>query len=107
MIYKNILRRDNWILYKNPIAYLYRMKTVKVLATGEIYTGKNAKEIVEKLRINSRVQYATNFEFMLNYARRAVITNNEDIRAISEELFIADLIKYKHIHYEDDSISMN
>ena len=39
----------------------------------------------------------TNKEYMLSYAARAVLTNNEDIRATSEDDFINDLIKFKHI----------
>ncbi len=110
MIYKNILKSVNWILYRNPKkinAYLCPMKRVRIRNTNENFTAIDNFEIVSKLRNLSFNKGSDINDFMKQYARRAVISANEDIRATSVDDFVTDLIKLKHIILEDDKVSLN
>ncbi len=59
---------------------------------------EDKKALVDWMRENSRTLYANNYDFMLAYARRAVMLNDEDIRATSEEEFVDDLMELGQIH---------
>lgn len=101
-----LLKIIEWIatgLSGNP--YLYGMK-IRFLDSGEIvdlgeYSSNNqskftiAKDLVSHMKTGSN--YDTNKSYMLDYAKRAVIYANQDIRATSELDFFEDLIKLKHI----------
>ena len=91
--------------------YLYKMK-VQFSDNGEIINLKDyqplnhngdfkswySKFIVDYMRESAPMVGAdSNHEYMLGYAQRAVISNNEDIRATSEEEFVSDLIENGHI----------
>lgn len=65
---------------------------------GEILEVKDFQNIVEYMRnCATHLDSETNQEYMLGYAQRAVISNDEDIRATSEKEFIEDLIDKGHI----------
>lgn len=89
-----LIERLIWRLKKLP--YLCRMR-VKFLDNGEVMEAENGKELVSKMRINSYVKSDNNKDYMLGYSRRAVLSANQDIRATSEEEFIHDLVRLKHI----------
>lgn len=77
--------------------YLYKMK-VQFSDNGEIIEAKSFKEIVDYMRETALfVGDDSNHEYMIGYAQRAVISNNEDIRATTEDEFIHDLIEKGHI----------
>ena len=77
--------------------YLYNMK-VQFTDNGEIIEVKSFKEIVDYMRESAPfVGNDSNHEYMIGYAQRAVISNNEDIRATTEEEFVFDLMKNGHI----------
>lgn len=96
-IYKSILKIVN-CLYNRKINYLYPcIMRVKILDNNQELTVNSPFEFVQKLWEDSFQKESTMVEFMLNYARRAVINNNENIRATSVNEFFEDLIKLKHI----------
>ena len=77
--------------------YLYKMK-VQFSDNGETIEAKSFKEIVDYMRESAPfVGNDSNHEYMIGYAQRAVISNNEDIRATTEEEFVFDLMKNGHI----------
>lgn len=83
------------------------MKRVRIRNTNENFTAIDNFEIVSKLRNLSFNKGSDINDFMKQYARRAVISANEDIRATSVDDFVTDLIKLKHIILEDDKVSLN
>ncbi len=54
-------------------------------------------QLVEFLNRKSKFPESDSQTFMLQYAKRAVLFNNEDIRATDPESFVEDLIKLGHI----------
>lgn len=77
--------------------YLYPMK-IEFTDNGEILEAKTFREIVTHMRTTAvHLQAETNHEYMLGYAQRAVMMNDEDIDATMEEKFIFDLMKKGHI----------
>lgn len=77
--------------------YLYNMK-VQFTDNGEIIEVKSFKEVVDYMRESAPFLEAdNNYEYMLGYAQRAVVTNNEDIRATSEDDFVNDLVDKGHL----------
>lgn len=70
---------------------------VRFTDTEQIIEIKNYIEFVNWMRNDSKVFYKTNEDYMKAYAARAVIANNEDIRATSEEEFFKDLNNLGHI----------
>ncbi|MGB3452935.1 MAG: hypothetical protein WBA59_03795 [Moheibacter sp.] len=63
---------------------------------GQVVEIDNPKALVNYMRTDS-AQYDDNSKYMKDYARRAVINADEDIRATSEKEFVEDLIKHRHI----------
>ena len=90
---QNILRSEYWTLLSNY--YLCpRMKRVKIIATGETFTANNCCEIVSFLKKGNVFTYnLDNDTYMRQYARRAVLWDNLDIRATDTNVFVEDLIK--------------
>lgn len=96
-VYKIISTIERWIWQlKTKLPYLYPMK-VKFADNGNIMEAESVKELVTCMRFNSFTKDKTNKEYMLNYASRAVLFSDEDIRATNEEEFFNDLIRLKHI----------
>lgn len=93
--YKIISKIARWI-WPHKFSYLYNMK-VKFNDTGETIEVPGYTELVTWMRENSHDQESTNKEYMLNYARRAVLLNNEDIRAVNEIEFVEYLVDMQHI----------
>ncbi|MDO5509555.1 MAG: hypothetical protein Q4F57_02555 [Weeksellaceae bacterium] len=83
------------------------MKKVKMLATGEIFEADNELQLVNLMRMSTFAQESTVQNFMLQYAKRAVINNNEDIRATDPKSFVEDLVKFGHIEFVDNKGAMN
>jgi len=70
------------------------MKRVKIIATGETFTANNCCEIVSFLKKGNVFTYnLDNDTYMRQYARRAVLWDNLDIRATDTNVFVEDLIK--------------
>ncbi len=94
--YRIISAIGQWIWQLNKLPYLYRM-TVKFSDNGTVVTVDNYLEMVTVMREMSFTREDNNSEYMLNYARRAVIASDKDIRATNEMDFFEDLLKHKHI----------
>ena len=94
--YKIISVTERWIWQLKKLLYLRRMKFL-FKDNGDIIDAFDDQELVTKMRLGSHDQAETNKDYMLNYSRRAVINNNEDIRATDEAEFVNDLIKLQHI----------
>jgi len=94
--YKIISAIGQWIWQLNKLPYLYRM-TVKFSDNGTVVTVDNYLQLVTFMREHSYTREDSNSDYMLNYARRAVIATDQDIRATNEMDFFEDLIKHKHI----------
>ncbi len=90
---QNILRSGYWILLSNY--YLCpRMKKVMIIDTGETFTADDCREIVSSLkRMNAFTYNLDNNTYMIQYAKRAVLWDNLDIRATDEDVFVEDLMK--------------
>ena len=58
---------------------------------GSEFTADNYVDLVTLLREDCRTDYDNNFLYMKDFARRAVITENLDIRFVNEEMFIKDV----------------
>jgi len=97
-VYRIISTIGRWIWQLNKLSYLRRMK-IKFNDDGSVVTADSNIQLVTIMREKFYTREKTNHEYMLNYARRAVINNNEDICAINEDDFIADLLKLKHIEF--------
>ena len=95
--YKIISAIGQWIWQLNKLPYLYRM-TVKFSDNGTVVTVDNYLQLITVMREHSYTREENNSEYMLNYAKRAVISANQDIRATNELDFFEDLVKYKHIN---------
>lgn len=95
-VYKIISAIGQWIWQLRRLAYLRRMK-VLFKDNGDIIIASGNEELVTKMRENSHDQAKNNKDYMMNYSRRAVISNNEDIRATDESDFIKDLLRLKHL----------
>ncbi|MRM96422.1 hypothetical protein [Riemerella anatipestifer] len=74
---------------------------IKINDTGEIVNVNSAKEFVSWLNKTAKTPSINDFMYMREYARRAVIMSNQDIRATSPEEFFEDLLKHKHIKILD------
>lgn len=74
---------------------------VKILDNNTTFTAISNYDIVLFLWQNSFQKELTIEKFMLEYARRAVINNDENIRATSVNEFVEDLEKYHHIIIDD------
>lgn len=96
-IYKNFLKTESFRLHsKNDYLYPQIMR-VKIINSNQEFTAISKYDIVLFLWQNSFQKENTIENFMVNYARRAVLTNNENIRANSVNEFVEDLIKENHI----------
>lgn len=78
------------------LSYLCDMKA-KIKDTHEEFEFETAEEFVTQLRESSRTNSKDNHNYMLDYAHRAVMVSDEDIRATSEKEFLEDLIKLNHV----------
>lgn len=95
--YKNFSKTASWHLH-NKKCYLYpQLMRVKIQDTGQNFTAISEYDIVLFLWQNSFQKEATIEEFMLNYARRGVLNNNQDIRATSVREFVEDLERLRHL----------
>ncbi len=96
-IYKNTLKTANWLLH-NKNHYLYpQLMRVKIRDNNQEFTAISHYDIVLFLWQLSFQKEATIEQFMLEYARRAVLYNDENIRATSVKEFVEDLERYRHI----------
>ena len=93
---KIISMTEQLIWQPKKLPYLYGMK-VKFNDNGEVVIADGNIGLVTFMRQTAFTTNNTNKEYMLSYAGRAVINNNEDIRATNEDEFIEDLIKLNHI----------
>jgi|GEM_PF-6987865 len=71
-------------------SYLYEMKII-FADDGIELTADSYEGIVSQLREQSPLEYPDNKSYMQNFARRAVIADDLDIRFTSEEEFVRDL----------------
>ncbi|WP_238438513.1 hypothetical protein [Capnocytophaga genosp. AHN8471] len=70
------------------------MKQVMIIDTGETFTADDCREIVSSLkRMNAFTYNLDNNTYMIQYAKRAVLWDNLDIRATDEDVFVEDLMK--------------
>ncbi len=101
-IYKNTSKTASWLLH-NKIYYLYPqlMRVKIILDNGPEFTAISKYDIVLFLWQNSFQKEPTIEAFMIDYARRAVIFNNENIRATSTDVFVDDLERLGHIKITD------
>lgn len=96
-IYKNITKTENWLLHnKNHYLYSHNMR-VKILDNNQTFSAISNYDIVLFLWQNSFQKESTIEKFMIEYARRAVLNNDENIRATSVNEFVEDLEKLNHI----------
>ena len=101
-IYKNTSKTASWLLH-SKIYYLYPqlMRVKIILDNGPEFTAISKYDIVFFLWQNSFQKETTIEEFMIDYARRAVIFNNENIQATSIDVFVDDLERLGHILITD------
>lgn len=100
-IYRNTSKTASWLLH-NKKHYLYpQLMRVKIKNSNHEFTAISNYDIVLFLWQNSFQKEKTIEEFMVEYARRAVIFNNENIRATSINDFVSDLEINKHISVSD------
>lgn len=96
-IYRNFSKTESFRLHsKNDYLYPQIMR-VKIINNNQEFTAISNYDIVLFLWQNSFQKEKTIEEFMVNYSRRAVLTNDENIRANSVTEFVEDLIKENHI----------
>lgn len=92
-----ILMIARWI-WRPKSPYLYPMKVI-FKDDGTVVEAVSAADLVTWMRESATFTLAqSNKEYMLQYARRAVVAYDQDIRATSEEEFVKDLIQFQHIH---------
>lgn len=90
-------------LVKSP--YIYNMK-VKFKDDNSVVEVKDFKDIVTFMRKNaSFIKAQNNHEYMIGYAKRAVISKDQDIIATDETSFVNDLIKYNHIEIIENNLN--
>ena len=100
-IYKNTSKTESWLLH-SKIHYLYpQLMRVKIRDNGQSFTAISNYDVVLFLWQNSFQKEESIEKFMLEYARRAVLMNNEDIRATGINEFVEDLEKLEHITITD------
>lgn len=95
-VYKITSAIAQWIWQLKKLLYLRKMKFV-FKDNGDIIDAFDDEDLVTKMREHSHDTASTNKDYMINYARRAVINNNEDIRATNESDFVNDLIRLQHV----------
>lgn len=100
-LYKIIskIERRIW-LHKPILSYLCRMK-IKFTDNGEIIDVEDFPALVNYMNRSSHTPAINDDFYMREYARRAVISSNEDIRATSVQEFVEDLIQLGHIQILD------
>ena len=74
---------------------------VKIKDNGQSFTAISNYDLVLFLWQNSFQKEESIEAFMRDYARRAVLMNNEDIRATGINEFVEDLEKLEHITISD------
>ena len=74
---------------------------IMFLDNGQVINANSPVDMVSQMRNQSQTSSKNNFDYMLQYARRAVIYYNQDIRATSEEEFFEDILKANHIQILD------
>lgn len=96
-IYKNTLKTESWLLH-NKSYYLYpQLMRVEIKADKQSFTAISNYDVVLFLWQNSFQKEESIEKFMREYSRRAVLYNDENIRATSVNEFVEDLEKLKHI----------
>lgn len=95
-VYRITLMIERWIWQLKKLLYLRRMKFL-FKDNGDVIDAFDDQELVTKMRLNSHDRSENNKDYMLNYVRRAVISNDEDIRATNETEFVNDLLRLQHI----------
>ena len=96
-IYKNTSKTVSWLLH-NKKHYLYpQLMRVKIQDNKQTFTAISNYDLVLFLWQNSFQKEDTIEKFMIDYARRAVMNNNENIRATSINEFVEDLESLRHI----------
>ena len=70
---------------------------IMFLDNGQVINANSPVDMVSQMRNQSQTSSKNNFDYMLQYARRAVIYQNQDIRATSEEEFFEDILNANHI----------
>lgn len=100
-IYMNTSRTGSWLLH-NKNHYLYPLiMRVEISDSKQTFTAISNYDVVLFLWQNSFQKEDTIEKFMLEYARRAVLSNDEDIRATSVNEFVEDLERLRHIKISD------
>jgi hypothetical protein len=64
---------------------------------GDVFDAINDADLVTQMRTRSYDKAEDNKTYMLNYSRRTVVYNNQDIRATNENDFVNDLLRLNHI----------
>lgn len=102
--YRNFLKTESWILHRKKF-YLYPIiMRVKIIQSGQKFSAISKYDIVLFLWQNSFQKEKTIEQFMINYARRAVLFNDENIRANTINDFVDDLEELKHIEIKEKPI---
>lgn len=79
---------------------------IKFKDDGSVVEVESYKDLVTSMRLNAPFAKAKdNQEYMLGYAKRAVITSNQDIKATDETSFVEDLIKNNHIEIIENNLN--
>lgn len=102
-VYKTMCQTEQWIWLHSQIQmfpYICYMK-IKFRDNGEIIEVNTADELVTYMNKTSFTPAINNSEYMKEYARRSVISADEDIRATSVLEFVEDLLKMEHIYLID------
>lgn len=87
------------------LPYLCQMK-IKFKDDGSVVEVESYKDLVTSMRMNAPfVKAKNNHEYMLGYAHRTVITQNQDIKATDETSFVKDLIKHNHIELLENNLN--
>lgn len=96
-IYKNTSKTESWLLHsKNHYLYPQLMR-VEIKDNKQTFTAISNYDVVLFLWQNSFQKEESIEKFMLEYSRRAVLYNDENIRATSVNEFVEDLEKLEHI----------
>lgn len=96
-VYKITSAIARWIWQLKNLPYLRHMK-VQFKDDGSTIEVPDYKTMVSRMRELSWDDGLSDQEYMKEYARRAVIQSNEDIRATSVEEFVSDLVRLGHVN---------
>lgn len=104
--FKIILQTERLTWLAKPVNLLKRLKPylcimkVRFNDNGETVEVENETALVDFMRQTAFTRDKDNRAYMLGYAKRAVLEQDQDIRATSEQEFVEDLLKLNHIIIE-------